>query len=114
MEAIQKLCVQARLTHPFARVRVGGQSQLTTVAWQSLEPAWEETLLFRDISAAAELLVEAWDVGGAKRPEHLQRLATDPARVVANSRFLGRVEVPLSETLSLRPRECFWIYQCRQ
>ena len=106
---------QARLTHPFARVRVGGQSQLTTVAWQSLEPLWEETLLFRDISAAAELLVEAWDVGGAKRPEQLQRLATDPARVVANSRFLGRVEVPLSETLSLRPREFHRLFgECHQ
>jgi hypothetical protein len=70
---------------------------------------WEEALLFRDVSAAAELLVEAWDVGGARNPEQLQRLATDPARVVANSRFLGRVEVPLSETIvSMRPGAWPW------
>ncbi len=46
--------------------------------------------------------VQVWDVGGSKKSEQLQRLAEEPGRLVANSRFLGRVEVPLSETLSLK------------
>ena len=41
-------------------------------------------------------------MGGSKKSEQLQRLAEEPGRLVANSRFLGRVEVPLSETLSLK------------
>jgi hypothetical protein len=98
---------QERLTHPFARVRVGDQSQLTTVQWQSLSPTWEEALFFRDVCAASELVVEAWDVGGSRSSEQLQRLTVDPVKVIANSRFLGRVEVPLSETLRLRRGERF-------
>ena len=41
-------------------------------------------------------------MGGSKKSEQLQRMAEEPGRLVANSRFLGRVEVPLSETLSLK------------
>ncbi len=44
-------------------------------------------------------------MGGSKKSEQLQRLAEEPGRLVANSRFLGRVEVPLSETLSLKRGE---------
>ncbi len=36
-----------RNTHVFARVSVMGQSQLTSVQWQSLSPTWEETMTFR-------------------------------------------------------------------
>lgn len=36
-----------KMTHPFARVRVGEQSQLTSVQWQSLLPRWDEALNFR-------------------------------------------------------------------
>ncbi len=54
----EQLLGSERTTHPFARVRVAGQSQLTTVQWQSVSPLWEETLHFRDICAARELLVE--------------------------------------------------------
>lgn len=60
--------------------------------------------------------MQVWDVGGSKNSDQLQRLVTDPAKVIANSRFLGRVEVPLSETLSLRrgdflPIGCFPSHQ---
>ena len=41
-------------------------------------------------------------MGGSKKSEQLQRLAEEPGRLVGSSRFLGRVEVPLSETLSLK------------
>ena len=41
-------------------------------------------------------------MGGSKKSEQLQRLAEQPGRLVGSSRFLGRVEVPLSETLSLK------------
>ena len=56
----------------------------------------------RDVSAASELLLELWDVGGSRNTKHLENLAHDPTKVIGNSRFMGRVEVPLSETLSLR------------
>ena len=36
-----------RVTHPFARLRIGEQSQLTSVQWQSLRPHWDEALNFR-------------------------------------------------------------------
>lgn len=101
----EQLQGQEKLTHPFARVRVEDQSQLTTVQWQSLNPVWEETLFFRDVCAASELVVEVWDVGGQKSSEQLQRITIDPVKLIANSRFQGRVEVPLSETLRLRRGE---------
>lgn len=101
----EQLQGQEKLTHPFARVRVEDQSQLTTVQWQSLDPVWEETLFFRDVCAASELVVEVWDVGGQKSSEQLQRVTIDPVKLIANSRFQGRVEVPLSETLRLRRGE---------
>ena len=61
--------------------------------------------LRRDVSAASELLLELWDVGGSRNAKHLENLAHDPTKVIGNSRFMGRVEVPLSETLSLRRGE---------
>ncbi|KAK9800258.1 hypothetical protein WJX73_008605 [Symbiochloris irregularis] len=91
-----------RYTHTFARVRVGAQYQLTSVQWASLAPQWDEVLTFRDVSAAAELVLELWDVGGLRNAKHLEVLANDPNKVISNSRFMGRLEVPLSETLSLR------------
>ena len=84
------------------QVRVGDQTNITNVLWQTVSPEWDEAVFFREICAASELVVEVWDVGGSKKSEQLQRLAEEPGRLVSNSRFLGRVEVPLSETLSLK------------
>lgn len=36
-----------KVTHPFARVMMGEQSQLTSVQWQTLSPEWDEALSFR-------------------------------------------------------------------
>jgi hypothetical protein len=36
-----------RVTHPFVRIRVSEQSQLSSVQWQSLNPRWDEALNFR-------------------------------------------------------------------
>ena len=83
-------------------MRVGDQTNITNVLWQTVSPEWDEAVFFREICAASELVVEVWDVGGSKKSEQLQRLAEEPGRLVSNSRFLGRVEVPLSETLSLK------------
>lgn len=47
-------------------------------------------------------MVDLLDLGGSRQGKQLEKLAKDPHRVMANSRFLGRVEVPLSETLSHR------------
>ena len=96
---------------------MGDQTNITNVLWQTVSPEWDEAVFFREICAASELVVEVWDVGGSKKSEQLQRLAEEPGRLVSNSRFLGRVEVPLSETLSLKrgargfengPRLCCW------
>ena len=81
---------------------MGDQTNITNVLWQTVSPEWDEAVFFREICAASELVVEVWDVGGSKKSEQLQRLAEEPGRLVSNSRFLGRVEVPLSETLSLK------------
>ena len=40
------------------QVRVGDQTQITNVLWQSINPEWEESLFFREICAASELVVE--------------------------------------------------------
>ena len=47
-------------------------------------------------------MVDLLDLGGTKQGRQLEKLAKDPHRVMANCRFLGRVEIPLSETLSQR------------
>lgn len=60
----------------------------------------------RDVSAAAELLVELRDLGGTRDTREARqqnRLTLDPVKVISNSRFMGRLEIPLSETLKLRP-----------
>lgn len=55
----------------------------------------------RDVSAASELLLELWDVGGTRGAKQLQKLSQDPTKVIANARFLGSVDVPLSNTLAM-------------
>ena len=37
---------------------MGEQTQITNVLWQSINPEWEESLFFREICAASELVVE--------------------------------------------------------
>lgn len=44
-------------------------------------------------------------MGGSKNAKHLENLAHDPTKVISSSRFMGRVEVPLSDTLSMRRGE---------
>ena len=56
----------------------------------------------REVSAAAELTVEVWDVGGSQNTKQLEALSRDPSKVISNSRFLGCVEVPLANTLHFR------------
>ena len=53
----------------------------------------------REVSAAAELTVEVWDVGGSQNTKQLEALSRDPGKVISNSRFLGVVEIPLATTL---------------
>ena len=43
-------------------MRVGEQTQITNVLWQSVNPEWEEALFFREICAASELVVEVSSV----------------------------------------------------
>lgn len=46
-------------------------------------------------------MLDVLDLGGDSRSaKHLEKLAANPSDVVANTRFLGRVEVPLAETLT--------------
>ena len=53
------------------------------------------------MSAASELLLELWDVGGTRGAKQLQKLSQDPSKVIANARFLGSVEVPMTATMAM-------------
>ena len=97
-------------THPFARVKIAEpyptatapeeeRAKQTSVMWQSVNPVWDEQLVFRDVCAASELVVEVWDLGGTKSTTQLNALASNPTEVIRSCRFLGCAEVPLSETL---------------
>lgn len=55
----------------------------------------------RDVSAASELLLELWDIGGTRGAKQLQKLSQDPSKVIANARFLGSVEVPMTATMAM-------------
>lgn len=54
----------------------------------------------RDVSAASELLLELWDIGGTRGAKQLQKLSQDPSKVIANARFLGSVEIPMTATMA--------------
>ena len=55
----------------------------------------------RDISAAEELRLEVWDVGGSQGSKQLQKMSQDPNNVIENARFLGSVEVAMTSTLAM-------------
>ncbi|KAL0018632.1 hypothetical protein WJX77_009530 [Trebouxia sp. C0004] len=93
-----------RATHPFARARLGEQGLQTSVQWQTTSPVWEEALSFRQVTAAGELMVEVWDLGGTRGAKQLKKLADNPSQVIGNSRFLGRAEIPLVDTLTSTQR----------
>lgn len=58
-------------------------------------------LCHREVSVSEELVLDVLDLGGDSRSaKQLQKLAANPSDVVANMRFLGRVQVPLAETLT--------------
>jgi len=78
----------SRSTHPFARVHIRDpvppppteeRSKQTSVVWQTVDPVWDEQLLFRDVCAASELVVELWDLGGTKSTAQLNALALNSA-----------------------------------
>ena len=97
----------AHVTHPFARVRVGGQSQLTTV--RLAEPG-------AGVGGGAAVPGHQRGRGaagrglgrGRRRATRSSCSAWPPTRRAwsPTRRFLGRVEVPLSESscASMRPR----------
>ncbi|KAL3135445.1 hypothetical protein ABBQ32_007626 [Trebouxia sp. C0010 RCD-2024] len=87
-------------THPFARARLGEQALQTSVHWQSTSPKWQESLSFREVPAAGELMVEVWDLGGTRGAKQMKKLADNPSQVIRNSRFLGQAEIPLVDTLT--------------
>lgn len=65
------------------QVRVGEQTQITNVLWQSVNPEWEEALFFREICAASELVVEVSSV----KPMYCTSLLDFPRIVCQNSPF---------------------------
>lgn len=84
----QGLSGLAHTTHSFARVHVrapvptpGDQhrSKQTSVVWQSTDPLWDEQLLFREVCAASELVVEVWDLGATRSSDQLNALTANPA-----------------------------------
>ena len=104
----QNLTGAQRNTHAFARVRVRDavpppeddeRAKQTSVIWQSVDPIWDEQVIFKDVCVASELVVELWDLGGTRSSKQLKALSLDPAEVIKTCRFLGRAEVPLTESL---------------
>lgn len=78
----------ARITHAFARVRVRDavpppegepRAKQTSVIWQSLDPIWDEQLLFKDVCVASELVVEVWDLGGTRSTKQMNALTSNPS-----------------------------------
>ena len=55
------------------------RAKQTTVVWQSADPVWDEQLVFRDVCAASELVVELWDLGGTRSTSQLNRLTQNPS-----------------------------------
>ena len=111
----QNLSGTQRSTHSFARVRVrdaippaedADRSKQTSVVWQSLDPIWDEQLVFKDVCVASELVVELWDLGGT-RPSN-QFIHPDTTEVIKTCRFLGRAEIPLTETLDVPAMTALW------
>ena len=49
------------------------------MVWQSADPVWDEQLVFRDVCAASELVVELWDLGGTRSSSQLNRLTQNPS-----------------------------------
>ena len=54
----------------------------------------------REVTAAGELMVEVWDLGGTRGAKQMKKLADNPSQVIRNSRFLGQAEIPLLDTLT--------------
>ena len=48
--------------------------------------------------------MEVWDLGGTRGAKQLKKLADNPSQVIGNSRFLGRAEIPLVDTLTSTQR----------
>ena len=53
------------------------------------------------MSAASELQLELWDIGGTRGAKQLQKLSQDPSKVIASARFLGSVQVPLTNSMAM-------------
>lgn len=111
----QNLSGTQRTTHSFARVRVrdaiplaedADRSKQTSVIWQSLDPIWDEQLVFKDVCVASELVVELWDLGGSRPSNHI--LHPESSEVIKTCRFLGRAEIPLTETLDVPAMTALW------
>jgi hypothetical protein len=88
LNGLQGLYGTAKSTHPFARVYISEpfptssddeRGKQTTVVWQSIDPVWDEQLMFRDVCAASELVVEMWDLGGTRSTTQLNKLAQNPS-----------------------------------
>lgn len=57
-------------------------------------------MVCREVTAAGELMVEVWDLGGTRGAKQMKKLADNPSQVIRNSRFLGQAEIPLVDTLT--------------
>lgn len=113
----QNLFGSQRATHAFARVRIRDairppegdeRAKQTSVIWQSVDPIWDELVIFRDVCVASELVVELWDLGGTRSSKQLKELSLNSLEVIKTCRFLGRAEIPLTETLDVPAMTPLW------
>ena len=72
------------------------RAKQTTVVWQSVDPVWDEQLVFRDVCAASELVVEMWDLGGTRSSSQLNKLTQNPSGAVWGAWGGGHVDCDAS------------------
>jgi hypothetical protein len=87
----QNLMGSQRNTHAFSRVRVRDaipppdgdmRAKQTSVVWQSVDPIWDEQVIFKDVCVASELVVEIWDLGGTRSTKQMKALSLNPSGAV--------------------------------
>lgn len=87
----QQLMGSQRNTHAFSRVRVRDaipppdgdmRAKQTSVVWQSVDPIWDEQVIFKDVCVASELVVEIWDLGGTRSTKQMKALSLNPSGAV--------------------------------
>ncbi len=92
---------------------MGEQTQITNVLWQSINPDWGESLFFREICAASELVVEVLPAAPSLVPSRNFHADHEIAGwlMLMSYAALGRacaLKIPQGSTCQILGLEFFW------